>query len=259
MKIKLFTIAALVLFLIGINNNAKAEGMVYPGEELTYEVSFMGIKLGSIRMVIEGYQDLNGLKIVKGKSYIDSYDGIPFVDLKVTFESWMDTTITHSHKFVSNTKTSDGWYYEQTLFDYANKRIKIDGYQNKKLAKTDIIQTNKRWSDGLSLFYIARQFLYAKKNLKIPTLMDKDTVQTSINFMVKKEKVDIDAVSYPVRTVYFSGNANWTGIYGMTGAFEGWFSDDYACIPIKAKLKVYIGNVDVELKNWKRKGWGPPK
>lgn len=259
MKMKFIAVLTVLVAMFASSYESKAEGMVYPGEELTYEVSFMGIKLGTIRMVVEGIEELNNRPVVKAKSYIQSYDGIPFVDLKVTFESWMDTTISHSHKFVSNTKTSEGWYYEQTQFDYANKQIKIEGYNNKKLAKTDVIKTGRKWSDGLSLFFIARQFLYAKKNLKIPTLMDKDTVHTSINFMVKKEKVNIDAVSYPVRTVYFSGNANWTGIYGMTGAFEGWFSDDYAAVPIRAKLKVYIGNVDIELKSWKRKGWGPPK
>ena len=259
MKIKSFSVVIFLLFALLMFNDAKAEGMVYPGEELTYEVSFLGIKLGSIRMVVEGFQDLDGIKVVKAKSYIESYDGIPFVDLKVTFESWMDTSISFSHKFVSNTKGSDGWYFEQTLFDYANKRIKIDGYKGKKNVKSIELKTKKKWSDGLSLFFIARKFLFAHKNLIIPTLMDKDTVNTQINFTGKKEKVEIDAVTYPVKTVYFNGNANWTGIYGMTGVFEGWFSDDYAAVPIKAKMKVYVGNIDIELKHWKRKGWGPPK
>jgi N-acetylglucosamine kinase-like BadF-type ATPase len=50
--------------------------------------------------------------------------------------------------------------------------------------------------------------------------------------------------------VYFRGNSNWTGIYGLTGAFEGWFSDDDARVPIRAKMRVYVGNVLIELVRW---------
>ncbi len=71
--------------------------------------------------------------------------------------------------------------------------------------------------------------------------------------------MDIDAVNYPVKTVYFNGKAEWNGLYGLNGKFEGWFSDDDACVPIKAKMNVYVGNVNIELKSWKRKNWTPPK
>jgi len=240
-------------------SNALAQDFIQPGEELTYEVSFMGVKLGSIKMVTEGYETFEGQKVIKAKSFINSYKGIPFVDLQVVFQSWMSPSIKYSYQFASNTKDGDSWKYEQILFDHKQNQIEIKEYKDKELINGNKIYTTKKWNDGLSLFYLARALLNIKKNVIIPTLMDKDTVKTSINFSGKKEDVNIDAVSYPVRTVYFKGNANWTGVYGMTGEFEGWFSDDLAKVPIKAKLKVYVGSVDIELKHWKRKDWGPPK
>ena len=90
-------------------------------------------------------------------------------------------------------------------------------------------------------------------------MIESDTVTTVINFGGKRVNIDMDATDYPVKTVYFNGDANWTGIYGLTGKFEGWFSDDAACIPIKANMKVYVGSVDIELKSWKRQGWKPPR
>jgi hypothetical protein len=66
-------------------------------------------------------------------------------------------------------------------------------------------------------------------------------------------------VNYPIMTTHFDGTANWTGVYGLTGSFEGWFSDDAARVPIKAKMKVYIGSVTLELQSWKRGNWQPPK
>jgi len=229
------------------------------GEELTYEVSFFGVKLGSIKMVTEGYQTLGKENVIKVRAYLDSYKGIPFVDLHSIFESWIDPSINFSHKFASNTKITEGWYYDQVVFDYPNKSILFDSWKNKKKDRSSVVKTNKKWCDGLSLFSVARKMVHSGKNIRIPTQMDRDTVITVINFAGKKEIVNIDAVNYPVRTVYFDGKANWTGIYGLSGNFEGWFSDDAAAIPIKAKMKVYVGNVDIELISWKRGGWWPPR
>ena len=86
-----------------------------------------------------------------------------------------------------------------------------------------------------------------------------DTVSTVINFGGRKEATSIDASSYPVKTVYFSGDANWTGVYGLSGRYEGWFADDESRIPIKAKMKVYVGSVTIELQSWRRGNWQPPK
>jgi hypothetical protein len=86
-----------------------------------------------------------------------------------------------------------------------------------------------------------------------------DTVNTVINFAGTIGKQTIDAVDYPIRTVYLNADANWTGIYGLSGRAEGWFSDDDARIPIVAKMNVYVGAVRLELVKWKRGSWQPPK
>jgi hypothetical protein len=246
--------------LCGSIGDVKAQdGVIQPGEELFYEVSFFGINLGSIKIITEGYQTFNGYRVIKAKSYIDSYSGIPFVDLHSIFETWMDQTVNFSHQFISNTKTKEGWLYEQLLFNFDKGNIHVSDFLNKKQTRDMTIYTKKRYADGLNLFFLARTRLNSKKNIKIPTMIESDTVTTVINFGGRKVNVDMDATDYPVKTIYFNGDANWTGIYGLTGKFEGWFSDDAACIPIKANMKVYVGSVDIELKSWKRQGWKPPR
>ncbi len=259
---RISVIAILIFAFVFTTEQSSAKSntdFIQIGEKLIYEVSFFGIKLGTVKLVVLGYDTVNGHKTLVTKAYMNSYNGIPFVDLNVVFKSWMSPYMSYSYKFEANTKEKKCWRYERIMFDYDHKKITLKGYRKKKQIKNVTIHTSRKWSDGLSLFYVARKLLNIKKNVSIPTIMDKDTVFTTINFSGKKEKVDIDAVSYPVRTVYFNGNANWTGIYGMTGEFEGWFSDDKARIPIKAKMEVYVGSVDIELIKWKRKGWKPPK
>jgi len=257
MKKTLFLlIIQLLVASVGFGQSSK---MIFPSEDLLYEVSFLGIKLGTIRIVTEGYETLKNKKVVKTKAYIDSYSGIPFVDLHAVFQSWMDPSATFSYKFTGSTKEQDYWLYDQTIFDYENKKIIAEKFKKNVRYRLRIIETSKKWNDGLSIFFLAREFVKSKKNIKIPTVIDVDTVFTYINFVGKRENVKISSISYPVRTVWFNGKAEWTGIYGLTGYFEGWFSDDDASIPIKAKMNVYVGSINIELIKWNRKGWVPPR
>ena len=66
-------------------------------------------------------------------------------------------------------------------------------------------------------------------------------------------------MKYPVDVMKLDGRADFVGVFGLTGGFEGLFSNDVAGIPITARMKVILGSVKVELKSWKRDNWIPPK
>ncbi|MFM2134527.1 MAG: DUF3108 domain-containing protein [Candidatus Kapaibacterium sp.] len=249
------TICALLVF-VGIGAHAQ---VLEAGEELTYAVSYLGVKLGTIRMTNEGKIDFNGKQVYKLKAYIDSRPGIPFVEIHTTFESWIDPSATSSYQFAANTKDGDGWTFDKYVFNYPSKIITTEKWMGNVKKSGNQYSITKKYNDGCSLFYCARQLLYSKNIANIPTIVAEDTNTTRINFIGKVESVDIDASSYPVRTVYFDGEANWTGVYGVTGYFQGWFSDDAARVPIKAKMKLYLGSANIELVGWKRKDWQPPK
>ena len=221
------------------------------GEELEYEVSFLGITLGTIKMTTEPHTDLNGQTVFICKSYIDSRPGIPFIELHSVFNSWIDKSCTFSRQFAANTKESDNaWSYDKYVFDYDEGKFVTEKFKQKQLIERKEFISKKKWNDGCSLFYTARQFLFAKRNIRIPTVMMADTVATTIAFTGKEESIEIDAVDYPIKTTYFNGEATWTGIYGVTGKFEGWFSSDDARVPIRAKMKLYVGNANIELVRW---------
>lgn len=259
MKVILGLALALTLFSSVMVANDMSDMMVV-GEELTYRVSYLNVTLGTVRTVVEPYTQLNGKKVAKVKIYIDSHPNIPFVSLHSIYESWIDTSITYTHKFNANTLIDNGqWEFDQYLFDYPGKKATIEKWRNKEKVSSQTIDLPKRYNDGSSILFAARSLLYAGKSYKIPTVIMEKPVSTVINFAGTKGTTEIDACSYPIKTVYLNGDANWTGVYGLTGRFEGWFADDDSRIPVLAKMNVYVGSVTIELQKWKRGNWAPPK
>jgi hypothetical protein len=101
--------------------------------------------------------------------------------------------------------------------------------------------------------------LGTNKSENVPCFVNEKYVTTKINFYTDIQRVEIDAEDYDIACLRLDGRMDFISIYGLTGYFEGWFSNDEASIPIVAKMKVFLGNVKLELKQWKREGWKPPK
>jgi hypothetical protein len=234
--------------------------IVYPGEELLYEVDFLGIKLGSIKIVTENVENYEGKEVYKAKAYIDSYEGIPFVDLHTIYQSWFDKSVSFTYRFVSNTKQSDNsWDYQEINPDYKTNKYRLSKYLKNNCYFNETFELKQKANDGLSIFFLARKYTKLNRTITVPTIMDKNVDYTILTFRSKIESSTISAVPYPIRTIYFNGEGKWKGVYGLSGYFEGWFSDDDARIPIRAKMNVYVGNINIELKSWIRPGWTPPK
>jgi hypothetical protein len=254
-----------VCCVIGLNTAVAQTGGTPPardlleGEELVYNVSYAFLDLGQIRIKTVSRVESDGRTCYFCQAFIDSYKKVPFVDLHAVFESLIDTDM-YSRRFMGKVKQDAVWDFNRYRFEYDRKRVLIDiGNQDTVVSKRDTAVVESPYQDGLSLFYFARRHLYDGKTLNVPTLVKEKKVNTVINFKNRRTTVDIDAVDYPVDVIEFDGTMDFVGIFGLTGDFEGWFSNDEARIPIYAKMKVIVGSVSVELMEWKRPGWSPPK
>jgi hypothetical protein len=187
---------------------------------------------------------------------------VPFVSINTTFRSVIGDSL-QSIGFRNRELLGDT-VFKLIEYSFPNKadRVIISEHidQQPEYARVEKLPLEgKLWQDGLSLLFYARAFAHQACAKSIPVLMYFEKATTQIDFGRGRESVDIDAVKYPVRTVKVEGETGFTGIYGLTGGFEGWFSDDSAAVPIRAKMHVLIGSVTVELISWKRSGWGPPR
>lgn len=243
-----------------INKGIVTDSLLVVGEELTYNVSYAFVDIGQVRIKILEQVNENNQTRYKAIAYIDSYKGVPFVDLHAVYESIFDHTI-FSTWFRARTKDNPTWSYISYVFDYEQRKSFIEEgeYGTNVVRKRDTISLDTMYQDGLSLFYFARKYVQTHQQRNVPTLIQKQKVNTFIDFKNVHTQETIDAVDYPIDVVYFEGRADFEGIFGLTGDFEGWFSNDFARVPIVAKMKVIIGNIRIELVKWNREGWNPPK
>jgi hypothetical protein len=199
-------------------------------------------------------------------AFIDSYGGLPFVDFHSVSTAVMDSLF-FSLRSRSLEKKDGDWCSKTYTFDPKPRYLITEETWQKDLElpphtqpKYDTLKLDfDKFQDGTSLFYYARANIHKEKSVRVPTVVLGKPGYTLFYFSPSKSTEKSDAIPNPVATILLEGKAEFEGVYGLTGDFKGWFTDDDAAIPIRAKLKVILGSVNVELKEWRRPGWAPPR
>ena len=241
-------------------------GVVVGDEELLYEVSWTFVKLGTVRMKTLHIVRQDSIVRYSAAAYIDSYDGVPLVDLHAINYTDMDSAFT-SRGARAFEKKEQGWWGIRYLPTHTPEGVIVEETWQSDLHsapyKSNAIDTFSvdlaRFEDSFSLVYFARAHARTHETLTVPVAANGKLGSATFTFADAKGSESIDPVEYPVRVAQFDGKLDLEGIFGLTGDFKGWFSDDDAAVPIKAQLKVILGNVNIELKSWTRKGWVPPR
>lgn len=239
--------------------------IICPGEELVYEVKYWVFSLGEIRLKTLPSTLVDGRLHYSTAVFVDSYEGIPFVEMHAVEYTEMDSAF-NSLGFKFLEKKNDEWHAEKSRYLPEAKQLIIEKTRQKELqsppegpAKFDTLAIPRApFQDGLSILYFARGSCRYRGTIRVPTIVLGHYGRTSLTYSDTKTTLELDAFRHPVRVIEFEGKAEYEGLYGLTGDFKGWLSDDAAAIPIKAEMQVVIGSVNIELKSWHRKGWKIP-
>ena len=227
-------------------------------EELVYEVSWTFFKLGTIR--------IKARKDYTAEARIDSYEGVPFVDLHSIHYTIMDSAF-FSHASRTVEKKEGEWKGLDYLYDLPNKLLVVQETVQKdprtdpyrRTVRDTLLLPTSEFVDGLSIAYYPRRMVHTVQTVDVPTVLYGKFGTTTFRLRNNRTTEQIDVLDDPVRVIEIEGTTGVEGVFGMSGDFKGWFSDDDAAVPIKGKLKVLLGNVNVELIQWKRGGWNPPR
>ncbi len=250
----------IVLFLISISTIAFPQSKVLAeGEELTYIVYYGFIKLGEVKMKVTGKKTENEMIVYSSKSTMKSYSGIPFVSLNSIFESDMvfDGKEVFSNRFKAIEYKEESTVITEYKFNYDSNFVHVYKNNGGKVERDERIgfNDNIKFQDGLSLFYNARLNSFSSENFLVPVFINETETSVNYFFASKADEISISLFDDDVNSVRCDGTANFTGVFGLTGEFAGWFSYDEFRIPLKSQLNVIIGNVTLELDSYKRIGW----
>lgn len=226
-------------------------------EDLTYIVKYAFLNLGEVRLKIIRQADSEKTGIIKTMSFIDSYEGLPFVDLHQIYESFIDSLLFPT-VFVGIMMEDDTNYVKYNFEGDSVINIIKGDYNSNKIWFDSTAVVDKKFQDGLSVLYYARKHLGQDTTLIIPTFVNEKQESTTITFYREGEPVEIESVDYEIDCLKLDGETSFISVFGLTGYFEGWFSNDELRIPIMAKMQVIIGNVTLELIKWDKETWNPP-
>jgi hypothetical protein len=260
-----------IAFFNGLTKNLQASGWVSPdsssivqvNEEMIFEASYLFFKIGSVKFQVVGRTEYDSLSVYHLRAYIDSYSGVPFVHFHSVYDTYADAKALFCLYDLRKQKEGDDWVYTTTTFNFDQKTIVWDQLKDGRSIKEVSLPLDSNYTNGVSFIYYLREACRNAqgKETKLDVPIIDDTVRSSIVLTIneKKEACEVSAFDFPLDAYRLSGHINFTGTFGISGDFVGWMANDSSALPLKAKVKVLIGSVVVQLKELKRENWIPPK
>jgi hypothetical protein len=223
------------------------------GEELTYSVKWTFVNLGELKLQVLSEDTINSYPVYHCRIHMDSNPSLPFIDLHDVFDSYIDAEEFYSHIFLSYEQEDKYVLYTRYDFDYDQNVVKIiieKQYTDKIVRILDSLVTiPEKVQDSLSMLFFARAMVKDKLQMEMPVFAYNKFEKTHINFT--GEKLETRTNDHDVLAYYLDGKLKFIGIAGVKDEFRGYFSTDPQRVPLKAFMKAFIGNVKIELKEWK--------
>lgn len=227
------------------------------GEDLTYIVKYAFLNLGEVRFRILEKTKINNTSVYKTIAYIDSYPDLPFVSIHQIYESYIDSTI-FPLRFIAKIFSEDTVLVKYEFIENSEVQMQKGKLSGTELWFDSTAHINSRMQDGLSILYFTRMNFGKQQSLSVPCIVNEKEETAELNFYNDSKLVEIDSVDYGIDCLYLDGHNDFVSVYGLTGYFEGWFSNDEYAVPIRAKMNIIIGSINLELIKWNEKLWTPP-
>jgi len=229
-------------------------------EKFVYDVSWTFFHLGTLTLSVEGF--ITDPELKKITVEIKTSPFLPFIDIdeyNVVMMRILDGMTMHFY----GTEKIDGEMVKKICDYYEKENLSVyeeRNYETNKLINADTITYSKPYLIGTSLIHYTRLIADSGLVIIVPTMLGGDIYNTKLNFCGPVEYVEIDEFDEKIRTFRFEGSAEWDGkaTAGLSGDFTGWLSDDDGSVVISAEMKIFLGSVVIELKNWNKPGWSPP-
>ncbi len=232
-----------------------------PGERLQYKVKWLFFRIGTIVVETDSVPDAPGR--VKTTISLDSNPDIFFISIHNHYVAIVNSNPVRCEQLRSTERQGNDTLITTYEFVDSLEQILMEQriFPADTVVKAEILDSVDRFFDGTSLFFLARTLLQSGSRYTVPTLVDFDLFTTDITFTDRVVPRSIGSVEWDIETRELYGQANFEGksFAGFSGEFKGWFSNDDAAVPLQAEMNITLGSIDIELEQWSRPGWQPPK
>jgi hypothetical protein len=212
------------------------------GEKLSFVVQYGGVTAGYASLEIPQVEEREGRPCFRIEAHART---IPLFEAIFTVEDWVVSSIDVDHAF--------SWHYEKHIHEggfRADASYVYDQRAHRLLepAKGKAMDAPALTQDVLSCFYYFRTLaLKPGDRVLIPvTADDWKSYQLSVD-VLRRERVSTLAGTFDCLVVV--PHMAFKGVFQQTGEVTLWVTDDARHIPVLIKSKIFIGSININLKD----------
>jgi hypothetical protein len=223
------------------------------GEVLRYKVRWGPIRLATMTITQERMPSSAAPRYIVRMSG-ETKPGLPFLDLVFANRAVLLSDSPTSRDFTFETgrsvKSTIAYRYDGMAGALAIEENDGTSVRTRKIPHEGPLY------DGGGIVMLVRCLSGSAIEFAVPTIVDQEIRRTRLTFTNEVKSVHPEALPGPVKVRHFKGDAEWVtqSVAGLTGAFEGWVTDDDAAIPVQASMKILIGSIVLDLESCERPG-----
>ncbi|MBN2089985.1 DUF3108 domain-containing protein [candidate division KSB1 bacterium] len=239
-------IIALIILIAWSRISAASDFTWQIGEELNYQVSWLSIPIATLKISIKDSLRMDNCLVYHTQFRIKTNPHLFFIKFYGIYDSYIDDSF-RPHLFVGY-EPKDG-FIDRTRyrFDYENGVIhssltnKADTLQ----IIEKVVPIQEHILDGTALIYYLRAHLPLMRDENLVAFLSGQ--KKSVRIYRKSDETRTMKIAGIEKNVQeIQGKVNFvSSVAGITGNFCIFFENSAQAIPLKAKLKIFLGYVNI--------------
>ena len=255
-------LGALAFLLLTISGSGQQQAFksspFNDGEWLKYKVKWGFIRLGTLEFFQERVQDAHGpvyRVTMRAKSA-----KLPFIKIHFVNECLLNAL----QPVLSDFSIKIGKEAENvTTYRYHphSNTVIMTKVLHEEVVRIDSLSDDDKLYDAVGTFMMIRCLSASERKHVLKNVIDFDVKRTHLDFSDEVESIKVAAFDEKQKGLKYTGMADFEGkaYAGINGPFKGWISTDEAAIPLKTKVKIFLGSITIELEDYRREPEKEPK
>jgi hypothetical protein len=239
-----------LLALAGEPRHRLPSPVLEAGETLRYRVKYLFLRLATLSIETGARVSERGRQAHRVSLHARSNPSIPFFHIDSRFESLFaeDGSVLDHRNVVSDSDVGarTAAYEMDPETSRCTVRYVLDG-----LFGYDVLPLPEQPQDGISVLFLIRSLGRARATASVLTAVDTTWKPTRITTLGLER---IRWAGREVETVHVQSVGAYRGPGGLSGTVDAWVTADERAVPLRARMKLCVGSVTLELMPPRREG-----